>query len=53
LPPEFQRKVIMTAGISASTKDRAAMNAIVQSLTSASAAPTIKAAGMDPIGAGK
>jgi molybdate transport system substrate-binding protein len=53
LPPEFQRKVIMSAGISASTKNRAAMNAIVQSLTSASAAPTIKAVGMDPIGAGK
>ena len=50
LPPEFQRRIIMTAGIASSSKNREAVNGIVKSLTSAAAAPAIKAAGMDPIG---
>jgi len=53
LPPEFQKRIILTAGIASSTKNREAVNQIIQSLTSASAAPTIKAVGLDPIGKGK
>jgi molybdate transport system substrate-binding protein len=49
LPPEFQKLIIMTAGISSSTKNRAAANEIIKSLTSAAAAATIKATGLDPI----
>ena len=40
----------MTAGIASSSKNREAVNGIIKSLTSAAAAPVIKAAGMDPIG---
>src|SRR5579859_7284757 len=50
LPPEFQRRIIMTAGIASSSKNREAVNGIIKSLKSAAAAPAIKAAGMDPIG---
>ena len=49
IPPEFQKRIIMTAGISSSTKNREAANQIIKSLTSAAAATTIKAAGLDPI----
>lgn len=49
LPAEFQKPIIMSAGISNSTKNREAASQIIKSLTSAAAAPTIKAAGMDPI----
>jgi molybdate transport system substrate-binding protein len=48
-PPEFQKRIIMTAGISSSTKNRDAANAIIKSLASAAAAATIKATGLDPI----
>jgi molybdate transport system substrate-binding protein len=48
-PPEFQKRIIMTAGISGSTKNRAAANQIIKSLTSAAAATTIKATGLDPM----
>jgi molybdate transport system substrate-binding protein len=48
-PPEFQRRIIMSAGIASSTKNRAACENIVKSLTSASAAAAIKSAGLDPI----
>jgi molybdate transport system substrate-binding protein len=49
VPPEFQRKIILTAGISSSTKHRDAVSGIIKSLSSEAAAPAIKAAGMDPI----
>ena len=49
LPPEFQKRIIMTAGIASSTKNREAANQIIKSLTSAAAATTIKATGLDPI----
>ncbi len=48
-PPEFQRRIIMSAGIASSTKNRAACEKIIKSLTSARAAVTIKTAGLDPI----
>jgi molybdate transport system substrate-binding protein len=47
-PPEFQRPIMMSAGIANSTQNRAAVDKIVKSLTSAEAAVTIKAAGLDP-----
>jgi molybdate transport system substrate-binding protein len=49
LPPEFQKRIIMTAGIASSTKNREAASQIIKSLTSAAAATTIKATGLDPI----
>jgi molybdate transport system substrate-binding protein len=49
VPPEFQRKIILTAGISSSTKQRGGVSGIIKSLSSQAAAPAIKAAGMDPI----
>lgn len=50
VPSEFQRKIIMTAGIAGATKNREAANQFVKSLTSASAATAIQAAGMEPSG---
>jgi molybdate transport system substrate-binding protein len=49
IPPEFQKRIIMTAGVSNSTKNRAAVKQIIQTLTSGDAAGPIKSAGMDPI----
>jgi molybdate transport system substrate-binding protein len=49
LPPEFQKRIIMSAGISSSTKNREAVSEIIKSLTSAAAAATIKTTGLDPI----
>jgi len=49
VPSEFQRKIILTAGISSTTKNRHALDEIVKKLTSASAAPAIKSAGLEPI----
>jgi molybdate transport system substrate-binding protein len=49
LPLEYQKRIIMTAGIASSSKNRDAVNGIIKSLTSAAAAPAIKAAGMDQI----
>jgi len=48
-PPEFQKRIVMTAGIAASTKNRRAATEIVKSLTSAAAAAAIQTTGMDPI----
>jgi molybdate transport system substrate-binding protein len=50
LPLEYQKRIVMTAGIASSSKNREAVNGIIKSLTSAAAAPAIKAAGMEPIG---
>ncbi len=47
-PPEFQRPIVMSAGIASSTQNRAIVDKIVKSLTSAEASTTIKATGLDP-----
>jgi molybdate transport system substrate-binding protein len=47
-PPEFQKPIGMSAGVASSTRNRAAVDKIVKSLTSAEAAITIKATGLDP-----
>jgi molybdate transport system substrate-binding protein len=49
LPPEFQKRITMSAGISSSTKNRAAASEIIKSLTGAAAGTTIKATGLDPV----
>jgi molybdate transport system substrate-binding protein len=48
-PPEFQRPIVMSAGIASSTRNRAAVDKIVKWMTSAEAAPAIKATGLDPM----
>ena len=48
-PPEFQRLITMSAGIASSTTNREAVDKIIKSLTSAAAATTIKATGLDPV----
>ena len=48
-PKEYQKPVVMSAGISANTKDAATAKALVAFLTSPAAASAIKAAGMKPI----
>jgi molybdate transport system substrate-binding protein len=53
LPPEFQRKIFMTAGISSAAKNRKAAEGIIQSFTSAAAAESIKAANLEPAAKGK
>jgi len=49
IPPEFQKRIIMSAGIANSTKNREAASAIIKSLSSAASSATIKATGLDPI----
>jgi molybdate transport system substrate-binding protein len=49
IPAEFQKRIIMTAGIASSTKNREAASAMIKSMVSAAAATTIKATGLDPI----
>jgi len=48
LPAEFQKRIVLAAGIASSTKKRAAAEQFIKSLTGASAAKTIKASGMEP-----
>lgn len=47
-PKEYQRPVVMTAGIGAHAKDAEGAKALVAFLTSPAAAPAIHAAGMKP-----
>lgn len=47
-PPEFQKRIGLTAGIASATKNRKAVDEIIKSLTSPAAAATIKAVGLDP-----
>jgi len=47
-PKEYQKPVVMTAGLGAQAKNAAAAKAFVTFLTSAKAAPAIKASGMKP-----
>jgi molybdate transport system substrate-binding protein len=49
LPPKFQRKIFMSAGISSAAKNRKAAEGIIQSFTSEAAAGTIKTAGLEPV----
>ena len=52
-PPEFQKPITMSAGISSSTRNRDTVDKIVKSLTSAESSTTIKAAGLDPVRAAR
>ena len=47
-PKEIQSYVVLTAGISANAKDKAAAQALIKFLIAPSAAPVIKAKGMEP-----
>jgi molybdate transport system substrate-binding protein len=47
-PPELQRYVVFTAGVSTGAKQAEAAKALANLLTSESAAPVIKAKGMEP-----
>jgi molybdate transport system substrate-binding protein len=47
-PKEIQSYVVLTAGISANAKDKAAAQALIGFLTAPSAVPVIKAKGMEP-----
>ena len=49
IPPEFQKRIIMSAGIASSTKNREAASAIIKSLSSAASAAMFKSTGLDPI----
>jgi molybdate transport system substrate-binding protein len=49
LPPEFQKRISLTAAIAGSTKNREAVGKFIKSLTSASAAKEMRATGLDPI----
>ncbi|MGP0073455.1 MAG: molybdate ABC transporter substrate-binding protein [Bryobacteraceae bacterium] len=48
LPAEFQKRVVLSAGIASATKNREAASKFIKALTTAQAAKEIKAAGMDP-----
>jgi molybdate transport system substrate-binding protein len=47
-PKEFQRPVVMTAGIAAGARDAHAAEALIRFLTSSRAVPALQAAGMKP-----
>ncbi len=49
LPSEFQRRIVLSAGIASAAKSREAASKFIKSLTSVSAATTIKSVGMEPI----
>jgi len=49
LPPEFQRQIVLSAGIASSTKNRAAASKFIKSLTNSKAATMIHSVGMEPI----
>lgn len=49
LPAEFQKRIILTAGIAGSTKHREAAARFIKALTGASALPAIQSAGLEPI----
>jgi molybdate transport system substrate-binding protein len=48
VPAQFQKPITISAGIASSTKNRAAVNKIIQSLSSAESSRIIKATGMEP-----
>jgi molybdate transport system substrate-binding protein len=47
-PAEVQNYVVLTAGISANAKDKAAAQALIKFLTAPSAVPVIISKGMEP-----
>jgi len=47
-PSEFQRAIVMSAGIAKSTKNRDVADKIIKSLMSADASSTLKATGLEP-----
>ena len=49
LPPEFQRRIILSAGIASAATSREAAGKFVKALTNPAAAPTVKSVGLDPI----
>jgi molybdate transport system substrate-binding protein len=49
VPSEFQRKVVMTAGLASSSKNREAAGGFLKTLFNDDAAAKIRASGMDPI----
>lgn len=49
LPAEFQKRITLSAGIASATKNREASEQFIRSLTSAHAAMTMKAFGLDPV----
>jgi molybdate transport system substrate-binding protein len=49
-PKQYQKPIVMAAGVGAHAKDPAGAKALVQFLLSPKAAPAIKAAGMKPAG---
>lgn len=48
-PPEFQQPLVMTAAVSAGAPNQGLAKALITFLTSAAAAPAIKASGMEPL----
>lgn len=49
LPPEFQRRIVLSAGIASAAKSREAAGKFIKSLTGASAAMKIKSVGLEAI----
>lgn len=47
-PSEFQKQIVLSAGIASGTQNREAARAFIKALMTADAAKEIKAAGMDP-----
>ena len=48
-PPELQHYLVISAGMSANTKEPKEAKALIKLLTSKSAVPAIKAAGLEPV----
>jgi molybdate transport system substrate-binding protein len=48
IPEELQTKIGFAAGLSASTKERDAAQALIRFLSAPAAAPTLRANGVDP-----
>jgi molybdate transport system substrate-binding protein len=49
LPPEFQRKIILSAGIASAVTNREAAGKFVKALMSPAAATAVKSVGLEPI----
>jgi molybdate transport system substrate-binding protein len=49
LPPEFQRKIVLSSGIASAATNREAASKFIKSLTSPAAAAAVKSVGLDPI----
>jgi molybdate transport system substrate-binding protein len=49
LPPEFQRKIVLSSGIASAATNREAASKFIKSLTGPAAAATVKSVGLEPI----